>query len=196
MAIQDFDEYQRLAIRTMKEDTYLMKVAHCIMGMVGEAGELLELKSHESDKVIGEVGDCMWYLANLLYLLDAKMSLVLPSTKPRILAANWELVFTAARLTDMVKKSVFYGKELEPVKLLTLATEYATALASICQNTSVNMFYAAEVNIRKLEKRYPDLRFNADHAINRDYAAESKAAGVQVARSSTCTIIISWYFWC
>lgn len=59
VAIQGFDDYQRLAIRTMKDDGHLMKVLHCTMGMVGEVGELLELKHQETEKMIGEVGDCM-----------------------------------------------------------------------------------------------------------------------------------------
>jgi hypothetical protein len=32
-----------------------------------------------------------------------------------------------------------------------------------------------DLNIKKLEARYPNLRFNADHAINRDVDAEQRA---------------------
>jgi hypothetical protein len=32
-----------------------------------------------------------------------------------------------------------------------------------------------EMNIKKLEKRYPNLRFEAEHAINRDVGAEQDA---------------------
>lgn len=132
--------------------------------------------------MIGEAGDCMWYLANLLHLIDLKMEYAMGKERnsPHQSSMAW-LVVNGAALTDLVKKSVFYGKELDLTAVRNLAMEYAIALLGVCRFYSINPYYAAEVNILKLEKRYPDLRFNADHAINRDYAEESKAAGVQIA---------------
>lgn len=188
--LQTFSEYQSKAIRTMKPDPFLMEVLHCTMGMVGEAGEFKELPHEESEKKIGEIGDCMWYAAVLSHRLELNLDdLVgealaintLRSGPFAYVSGEDRALLWACRLTDLVKKSVFYGKELDRASVVTMLTHYWAALLSLCSKMSVQPLFVALTNVRKLEARYPDKMFNADHANNRDYAVESAAAGVQIA---------------
>lgn len=188
MLVKDYAQYQGLAIRTMRgDDPYLQKVLHCSMGMVGEVGELLELPDYPLDPRVGEVGDCMWYAANLCEVLGLKMSdLLEAATKDsdqndlRYRRVEMRAMLWASRLTDIVKKSVFYGKEL-PVDLVTNCLKfYILGLVDLSVDIGIDPLHAATANIAKLEKRYPDLIFDAEKAINRDYVAEGKAAGINI----------------
>lgn len=187
--VKSLEEYQALSVRTMKEDSHLMKILHCTMGMVGEVGELMELEPglydkyfnpipDMLDKIKGELGDCMWYLANLYHLLQRPFPQITISDQG--IETN-DLIIAAAELTDLVKKSVFYGKSLDEAKAGEIADRYLCLIASRTFDIEVDLYEVLEANVKKLEKRYPNLCFNADHAINRDYAAESEAAGIKIA---------------
>ncbi|MDR1692681.1 MAG: nucleoside triphosphate pyrophosphohydrolase family protein [Oscillospiraceae bacterium] len=69
----DFSEYQALALRTAARTDSGTLLQNGVMGLCGEAGECIDIvKKHlfqghglDRDKLIGEAGDCLWYLANL-----------------------------------------------------------------------------------------------------------------------------------
>lgn len=69
----DFTEYQALALRTAGRTDKDALLLNGVMGLCGEAGECIDLmKKHlfqghnlDRDKLIGEAGDCLWYLASL-----------------------------------------------------------------------------------------------------------------------------------
>lgn len=181
-------QYQQAAIRTMKPDDRLMGVLHCTMGMAGEAGEYFELPS-DSPKKVGEIGDCFWYSATLSHIINVPFEAVMLSAEARAAAYEGtlsclvpvnELVIHAARLTDFVKKGVFYGKELPDGELLGHLINYCSGLVMVCADNGFNVLDVMTANIRKLASRYPD-KFDAEKAQARDYVAESKAAGVEIA---------------
>ena len=67
------NEYQRLAQRTSNTTTYSGKLENAILGISGEGGECADLfkkylfQGHELDKakLAEEVGDLLWYIAEL-----------------------------------------------------------------------------------------------------------------------------------
>lgn len=67
----DFNEYQKLAMRTASETGQKNLVLNGVMGLCGEAGECIDIvkkymfQGHELDrqKLIDEASDCLWYLA-------------------------------------------------------------------------------------------------------------------------------------
>jgi NTP pyrophosphatase (non-canonical NTP hydrolase) len=67
----DFNEYQRLALRTAGQTAPDRLLQNGVMGLCGEAGECIDIvKKHlfqghtlDRDKLIDEAGDCLWYLA-------------------------------------------------------------------------------------------------------------------------------------
>ncbi len=72
--MENFDEYQRLARRTLNQNVEdSMRFANLGMGLAGESGEVCDyLKkvvfhghSLDADKLKDELGDVLWYLANL-----------------------------------------------------------------------------------------------------------------------------------
>ena len=66
-----FDEYQRLAARTMGPRTREQQLANVALGLAGESGEVADiLKKHlfhahplDAAALAKELGDCLWYLA-------------------------------------------------------------------------------------------------------------------------------------
>ena len=80
------NEYQRLAMTTLnpqlsKQDVLL----NGVMGLCGESGEAIDIvKKHlhqghplDKNKLIKELGDIAWYLAETAYALDMDLSEVL-----------------------------------------------------------------------------------------------------------------------
>lgn len=71
--ITSFNEYQKLAQRTSNTKTPSDKIENGLMGLNGEAGECIDiLKKHlfqghelDEEKLIDEVGDCLWYIAEI-----------------------------------------------------------------------------------------------------------------------------------
>ena len=79
----DFDEYQRLAMRTMnKKLTYAEMRLNAAMGLSGESGELIDVfkknmfQEHDLDtqKVIDETSDILWYCAEMAEGLGMNLS--------------------------------------------------------------------------------------------------------------------------
>ena len=80
------NEYQRLAMTTLnpalsKKDVLI----NGVMGLCGESGEAIDIvKKHlaqghplDRDKLVKELGDIAWYLAETAYALDVPLSQIL-----------------------------------------------------------------------------------------------------------------------
>ena len=80
------NEYQRLAMTTLNPNLDQKDVLiNGVMGLCGEAGEAIDIvkkhlaQGHELDreKLIGELGDIAWYLAETATVLDVDLEEVL-----------------------------------------------------------------------------------------------------------------------
>lgn len=80
------NEYQKLAITTLNK--YLSKndvLINGVMGLCGESGEVIDLvkkhlhQGHElnKEKIIDELGDVCWYIAEIAYVLGVPFEEVL-----------------------------------------------------------------------------------------------------------------------
>lgn len=81
----------------------------------------------------------------------------------------------SGEIIDILKKHHFYGKPLDTAKVLEEIGDqlwYVNLLIHLLGSTWEEVF---EVNVRKLEARYPNLRFDPEKAINRDTVAEKAA---------------------
>ena len=81
----------------------------------------------------------------------------------------------SGEILDLVKKVFAYGKPVDRSKLLEEVSDvlwYVSLLLGILGSSFGEVF---DMNVKKLEKRYPNLRFEAEHAINRDVEAEQDA---------------------
>ena len=80
------NEYQKLAMVTLNKELSKKDVLiNAVMGLCGESGEAIDIvkkhlhQGHELDKekLIKELGDIAWYLAEAAYALDVDLSSVL-----------------------------------------------------------------------------------------------------------------------
>ena len=80
------NEYQKKALRTLNPDLDKKDILiNGVMGLCGESGEAIDLvkkhlaQGHELDKekIIKELGDVAWYLAEIAYVLDVDLETVL-----------------------------------------------------------------------------------------------------------------------
>ena len=80
------NEYQELAMRTLNPALSKKDVlVNGVMGLCGEAGEAIDLvKKHlaqghalDREKLVKELGDIAWYLAETAYALDVSLEEVL-----------------------------------------------------------------------------------------------------------------------
>lgn len=77
----EINEYSKLAARTINKDmTRTIMTCHALTGLVSEVGEVASLYQHaiqegrdgtqkfrvNSDKLADEVGDCLWFINELL----------------------------------------------------------------------------------------------------------------------------------
>lgn len=83
----NINEYQNKCLRTFKQkDEFSENIKQCLLGLSGETGEVVDLfKKHfyqneicpNEERVIEEIGDVMWYVANLCNSLEIDLSEVL-----------------------------------------------------------------------------------------------------------------------
>lgn len=80
------NEYQQLAMTTLNKDLSKDDVLiNGVMGLCGESGEVIDIvKKHlhqghplDKEKIIKELGDVAWYIAEISYALDVKLEDVL-----------------------------------------------------------------------------------------------------------------------
>lgn len=80
------NEYQKLAMTTLNKDLKNEDILiNGVMGLCGEAGEVIDLvKKHlhqghdlDKEKLIKELGDVAWYLAEVAYAIDIDLESVL-----------------------------------------------------------------------------------------------------------------------
>lgn len=79
----NIDHYQKLAARTRVTRGYAEDLTHSSMGVVGEFGELVnkikKMVYHKHDnlpEIIEELGDCLWYLADIATTLEVDLHTV------------------------------------------------------------------------------------------------------------------------
>ena len=80
------NEYQKLAMTTLNPElTHKYILVNGVMGLCGESGETIDIvKKHlhqghplDREKLIKELGDIAWYLAETAYALDVSLDEVL-----------------------------------------------------------------------------------------------------------------------
>lgn len=116
----NFNEYQEKAARTMPNLGSLNdNINHMMMGITTEAGEIVDLhkkffaygKPFDINKMVLEIGDLFWYLANLAKLYNIPLDDVAKSNIQKL----------SARFPDAFKSDLAINKdeavEFESMKL-------------------------------------------------------------------------------
>ena len=75
---------------------------------------------------------------------------------------------------DAIKKHIYYGKELDIQNLKEEVGEALYGCQIVCRALGITIEEALGINMRKLEKRYPE-GFSEEKAINRDVEQEAES---------------------
>ena len=166
------DEYVELAQRTANTHTVADKIGHALLGLIGEAGELVDIvkkytymdmrreKAKEMLKL--ELGDMMWYLAELcvgtgipLSGLWADAGMLSLRDEANLQDAVAEVSYEAVMLyrTRRVLNS--------PDLTRQAATMILAGVMRLAGRIGASMEEIMDLNIEKLRTRYGD-RFDAD----------------------------------
>lgn len=190
----EFDTYQVAVAKFGHELGERDNIAHAIVGMASEVGELRELYLLDGEglnpiALVEELGDCWWfaawYVTSLKQNLSEAVHLSTMASPREILNAREALDFmemSSCALLSFMKKHLFYKSPaydfpsmneeffsyLRSLHLLTLMTQSIHLLS---------VGSVLEANQRKLEQRYKGQGFSSDHALNRDVGAEYAAMG-------------------
>ena len=170
------NEYQKLAQRTSPTDHDKLK--NGCMGLIGESGEIVDLVKKylfqstpgtplPTDKLIKEIGDVMWYIAEVATGMDVDLEHLLAFAycgefDERITISDYALTISIHANTVYCK--LFASKNKE-VAALTIRHMY-DLLCGLCTRIGTTIEHVQEVNIDKLRKRYPD-GFDPERSMNR-----------------------------
>lgn len=143
------------------------RLLHAAFGLCTELAELTD--GHTIVNFVEEVGDVYWYLAiadDVISWWDYEHG------KPANELLGKKGLFWLGEIQDVLKRHIFYGKELDTVRMIIACDAIALHLAEDIKMHNLRTSDAWEANIRKLEKRFPDKMFTQQAAIHRDVDRE------------------------
>ena len=173
------EDYQRLAMRTSPEGHDRM--LNGCMGLIGESGEVVDIVKKwkfqsgdhaqlPKDKLIEELGDVLWYCAEIS---TAQMAEMIPAVKAMGLEEiqydgklHIEALFLA-KLAQSMTDAWLYPDEYTPEPLYIVACIIdliGYMLKTYCGST---LEECMERNIEKLKRRYPD-GFDPERSLHRE----------------------------
>jgi NTP pyrophosphatase (non-canonical NTP hydrolase) len=199
-------EYAPLARRTLKEmPDFRQHMIHMAMGVTGEFGELIDAvkkvcvygKPYDHVNAIEEVGDVLWYIANMLpeLMVDAgylQRSLVrgyIHGLRVQQMQNVWKDCNIGELLLNLNTAVATKAAELPrlnpdeaPGTSHTVAyiEEFAGNVGILCGILGVDVQDAMQRNIEKLAKRYGD-KYSDVAALNRDLGGERAVLEAKVA---------------
>jgi NTP pyrophosphatase (non-canonical NTP hydrolase) len=190
-------EYAPLARRTLKVmPDFRQHMIHMGMGITGEFGELIDAakkvcvygKPYDHVNATEEVGDTLWYVANLLPDLQVEpiymqrsldkgytQGLRMQQTMP-----VWESCNIGEVLLGINKAVADKAAELSRINpeeapgtayAVAVIEHFAGNVGLLCGLLGVDTGYAMQKNIEKLAARYGD-KYSDVAALNRDLAGE------------------------
>lgn len=169
--IQDFDEYQRRASRTManNEGDENLRLSVWALGLAGEATEVLGhiLQVDPSSTLTKELGDVCWYVAALCTHFDISLGDVVghkdfPSFLTEVFDgphrpyAHLKMIVVCGGVADYIKKVIGHGHLLDVTPLREDLKEVMACIAEVAEAHDLRLEDVLDANIQKLEKRYKD----------------------------------------
>lgn len=173
-------EYCTLAVRTAsKQESIKEHAVHAAMGAVTEVGELFDnFKRHRFYKkdldVVNfkeEIGDVMWYVALAFHTVGIECPVVAPELDPQFKNEDYILAQLQRSASSFSFISLINFEEWNEDNVAHYGMSTLKYLRALAELYSFSLEEAADINIEKLRKRYPD-NFTLEHAINRDVANE------------------------
>lgn len=144
---------------------------HCVIGFVTEAAEFWQGFFKEDEvNMQEELGDLLWYMANLENLRDLPMR----QLQDRLIVdSTMSLTELCDELLDVYKKRIFYNTDKHDAKINHFIGAIKACVIEICIEYKFDVPKMLENNIDKLRARYPE-KFTTEDADNRDLSKERK----------------------
>lgn len=157
------DEYQEMATSTA---IYPGTLAYPTLGLCGEAGELsVACKSVDDDPIHKELGDVLWYVANVADDAGLKLSEVCARKTFRFTVPTWqwtgescqEICVAAGVVAENVKKTLRDNDGVltddRRYNIQKALKQIVVALANVASKTNSTLEACAKMNIDKLMSR-------------------------------------------
>ena len=175
----DIEDYQRLAMRTSPEGHD--RILNGCMGLIGESGEVVDLVKKwkfqsgdhaqlPKDKMIEELGDVLWYCAEVSTGMGSDMIRVQKRRGLNGLTYDGKIhleVLFLSKLAQSMTDVLIYADEWSPdpmVVVIRIMDVIGYMLKTYCGST---LEECMERNIEKLKKRYP-CGFSPERSIHRE----------------------------
>lgn len=172
----DLQNYQTQAKRTMNwkldDNGQLTNFGLGIVGEFGEVDEILEAikeTQEEVNKIMDEVGDVFWYIANFCTFMGIDWRGLFPQKKKRLkLGVVSRTAFRhASKIADIIKKTTAQHHELNKSGVIANLTGMMDSLMSILAYYGLTPQEVCAYNHMKLIKRYPN-GFESERSTNRE----------------------------
>lgn len=188
----EFSEYTEKAFAFANlQETKKLDLIHACLGITSDLGELdestlvpgwnVDVNTPQRVNFIEELGDVFWFLNLLMKVTGGSLSEQVQKADATrdIFTAHSEkylrlLNQSSARIADMVKAHVIYGKPLDAVMVNAEAGYIASDLQALAEQNGLTLDRIFDANIAKLTARYGD-KYTLEKALNRDRAAEAEA---------------------
>lgn len=157
-----------------------MAMIHAIIGVCGEAAELMEalyepdMEKIDRENVVEELGDIEFYLVELRRHLGVSRP-AFPGNSESICPRGethtkscMNLLIEAGRLMDLIKKASIYRKHINTDEIMVLLGWVDNSLNEIREFFGVSREHTLIHNYNKLERRYPGFKYS-------DQAAQERA---------------------
>lgn len=191
-------EYSKLALRTESVlpadhalEAKMWRILHGAIGICTETAELVDgIRKGKENKIniMEEIGDVMWYVAIVCDAIgDAENNIDFSNILTmgcRIELEEGVTIFgyssfsciCAGDVIDAVKRSIFYRKPLDEMKIAEALIALVSQLRGVAKIAETDFDEALARNIAKLKARYP-VKFDDVKAVERDLAKENEALG-------------------
>lgn len=166
------DQYQKLAMRTSPKDGH-DKLDNAVLGLIGETGELVDVYKKwqyqsgldaplPAERFADELGDVLWYLAELADGMDKPMSEIAKCTMRELAAfaeKNGRKRTMRTVITGLAARANRTRRAVDQKRQMEVCAEFNWMLKD-CAYLAWQIGYSMEEiacrNIEKLKKRYPE----------------------------------------
>ena len=189
----DFATYQPLAQRTSSTWSYGRKVRNGVLGLIGEAGEVVDIAKktmfqgkpmeEAKAKFVDEIGDVLWYCAELCEGLGVKLCSVVDTFRhvyehgypdPDLDSLMVQIPVEMVREAVEIHLEIYGSENKEPGKIgnyngimMTIYVIVHHCEALLYYVCGCSLEQCMDANIEKLKARYPD-GFSAERSEHRE----------------------------
>ena len=145
------------------------RVCHAVIGFHTEVDEYIMARDKfDTINILEELGDMLWYIAILHHDCELDFTIDHSEDDYKMVCTNDGLILDGL---DLVKKTMFYGKELDvPLLIRIFSINYLT-IKRLIETNGYDIATIMSANIQKLQLRYPN-RFNLEDADSRQLQHE------------------------